>query len=171
MQNLEWTTKDKSTWPKGVWQNEPDKKQWLDESTGYPCLIVRNAIGALCGYVGVAQNHKCHGKDYRDIENDIEVHGSLTFADPCHPRDDPGMGICHLVDDGEDDNIWWFGFDCAHSFDFVPYGQRDVFRDFLNSVDSMCAPAPDASRGQYRDLAYVTAEVQSLAQQLKALEA
>lgn len=49
MQTISYTTKDKSTWGDGPWQHEPDKMQYEDPDTGLPCLIVRNAVGALCG--------------------------------------------------------------------------------------------------------------------------
>ena len=49
-------TKDKTNWPsRGPWDNEPDKAQWIDEASGYDCLIVRGGGGALCGYVGVPE--------------------------------------------------------------------------------------------------------------------
>ena len=81
MRTLEWRTKDKSAWGPGPWQEEPDKRQWQDEATGLPCLIVRNNGGALCGYVGVPKGHPDHGKDYDAV--DVDVHGGLTFADTC----------------------------------------------------------------------------------------
>ena len=58
MQTIEYKTVDKSNWERGEWDNEPDKKQWLDEATGLPCLIVRAPVtGSLCGYVGIAPEH------------------------------------------------------------------------------------------------------------------
>lgn len=43
MQCREYTTKDKSDWPRGEWDNEPDKVQFQDEATGLPCLIIEGA--------------------------------------------------------------------------------------------------------------------------------
>lgn len=65
MKTMQWVTRDKSEWGDGPWASEPDKMQWEDEATGYPCLIVRNRFGALCGYVGVAPNHPYFGKTDR----------------------------------------------------------------------------------------------------------
>jgi hypothetical protein len=42
METIEYRTQDKTQWGNGDWQNEPDKKQWQDTETGYPCLIVCN---------------------------------------------------------------------------------------------------------------------------------
>lgn len=91
MQNKQYTTINKSNWPRGSWDNEPDKKQWQDEATGMPCLIVRGPSGALCGYVGVVEGHPLFGKGYDDVripttddESDYpDVHGGLTFANFC----------------------------------------------------------------------------------------
>lgn len=52
----------KLAWGDGAWVDEPDKAQWQDETTGLPCLLVRNPGGALCGYVGVYPTHPYHGK-------------------------------------------------------------------------------------------------------------
>lgn len=61
METREYRTVDKSAWGPGPWQDEPDKRQWQDEATGLPCLIVRNPAGALCGYVGVSKEHPAFG--------------------------------------------------------------------------------------------------------------
>ena len=62
-----------------------------------------------------------------------------TRNGPCQP----GGHICHVVEDGEDDNVWWLGFDCSHSGDM--------------------APGWEHYSGTYRDMAYVTAAVEHLA--------
>jgi hypothetical protein len=196
MTTLEWRTVDKSTWPKGPWQDEPDKKQWRDAATGLPCLIVRGPVGALCGYVGVTADHPLHGKSYEDV--DVEVHGGLTYAEPCaphgredwerfrakrakaeaearrHPQGDAARflaanadcfddyeawvaqeqasAVCHLPAPGEPDSVFWFGFDCAHAFDRSPGIEAVIGRRIEDN--------------EYRDLAYVEAEVARLALQL-----
>src|ERR1700683_1388455 len=114
MKTLEYRTIDKTKWPRGPGDNEPDKKQWLDADTGLPWLIVRHPrLGHLCGYVGVPPSHPLHGKSWDDA-GDFAVHYGLTFSDKCQPHDNESMGICHPVEAGEEGNIWWFGFDAAH---------------------------------------------------------
>lgn len=139
---LEYRTVDKSDWGPGAWQDEPDKRQWEDPTTGLACLIVRGPGGALCGYVGVARGHPAHGLSYshwsygedgervpltpvQEAINDLEAHGGLTFAHGCGHGDNPATGICHIPGDGEPDSVWWFGFDCAHSGDLSPKYDRD----------------------------------------------
>lgn len=145
---------DKKSWGEGPWLNEPDKKQWMDEETKLPCLIVRGPVGALCGYVGVTKDHPYYGLDYLDIE-DIDVHGGLTFANRCNDNTDESTGICHKSDDPSD--VWWLGFDCAHAGDLCPS---------INAMrDSMNLPQPMAEA--YRDFEYVTAQVEWLASQIE----
>lgn len=151
MKTIEWNTIDKSGWPPGPWKSKPDKKQWLDEATGYPCLIKRNPLGALCGYVGIPFNHPRYHQDWHDFA--AYVHGGITFADHCQegPQEET---ICHIPDPNEPDNVWWLGFDCAHAGDKCP------------------APIGMGMflRGTYRDLSYVESECRSLAKQLKEME-
>jgi hypothetical protein len=65
MQTIEYRGHvNKEDFPAGPWMGEPDKKQWPDPATKLPCLIVRNAMGALCGYVGVTEGHPLYGKKY-----------------------------------------------------------------------------------------------------------
>jgi hypothetical protein len=151
MKTLEWKTTDRTNWPAGPWMDEPDKKQWLDEATGLPCLAVRNRQH-WCGYVGISKNHPLFEKEYSNIEQDLIVHGGLTFADHCAKTSDPSKHVCHLVESGEDDHVWWLGFDCAHSGDIS---------DFIRTYERI-AGYPEA----YRTLQYVENECRQLAQQL-----
>lgn len=171
MTTREYTTVDKSSWPRGEWDGEPDKIQWRDEATGLPCLIVRSPLGALCGYVGVTNAHAWHGKDYSDaigtcsddcsdgyhyghaIDSLIRVHGGLTFSDRCSPGEDESRGICHVPEPGEPDHVWWFGFDCGHHRDLVP-GVDAGYRSY---------------DGCYKNISYVRREVTLLAAQLMAV--
>jgi len=140
--NLELIRTD---WDPGPWDDEPDKVYWVDDDTDLDCLIVRNRLGALCGYVGVPPTHPWHGKDYDDVP--AEVHGGLTYADRCQPAENEAAGICHVPAAGRSEDVWWLGFDTAHACDRLPW-MGGVFGD-----------------GEYRDIAYVTAEVVSLAKQ------
>jgi len=143
MKTIEENLIDKSTWPDGPWKSEPDKRQWLDEETGFACLINRHpSSGHLCGYVGVPHNHPWFGRD--DV--DADVHGGLNYANKCAGH------ICHVVEPGEDDNIWWLGFDCAHSGDLSSLSRRGF--GFYGDV--------------YRTFEYVADECRSLAQQAEA---
>jgi len=115
-----------------------------------PCLIVRNRLGALCGYVGVEKDSKLYGKHYSDIDSDFGVHGGLTFSNKCDSTACESEGICHKPDAGESDDVWWLGFDCSHSGDLIPY------RGFIGE--------------SYRNVAYVKSQCASLAKQIKEAE-
>ena len=67
MKEISEQTKDKSGWPAGPWQSEPDKMQFPDPETKLPCLVVRGPFGALCGYVGIPPSHPLHGRSYSDV--------------------------------------------------------------------------------------------------------
>lgn len=123
----------KKSWPAGPWQEEPHRHLW--EVDGYECLIIRNHLGALCGYVGVQRWHPWFEKFYDNV--DASVHGGLTFAGFC-----TGI-ICHP---GRD-RVWWLGFDCAHYMDVAP---------------GMLAYSSSFASGEYRNIDYVRNEVLDL---------
>lgn len=162
---------DKSDWGEGPWQHEPDKVEWVDKTTGLHCLIWRNTHGSLCGYVGVDKNHPAFGLHY-DVSDydmdggtkwwrrhvthrvdykieDIYVHGGLTFA---------GLLTRDLV---IADGLHWFGFDCAHHMDYSPV---------LMAKEKALGDDAMTIGGVYRDINYVTKEVESLAKQLAAIK-
>lgn len=76
-------------------------------------------------------------------EAQIKVHGGLTYSN---------WGFDPIPRDGE----WWFGFDCAHLGDLVPYG------GLTYSNYGMA----DREGDIYRDESYVRAECEGLAEQL-----
>ena|SRR5713226_7350729 len=153
MKEKTWKFIDKSSWPDGPWKTEPDKIQWIDKKTGLDCLMVRNNLmGFWWGYVGVTKEHKHYMTGYNDINN-VNVHGDLTFAAKCQ-QEDKGHGICHIPENGRPNDIWWFGFDCAHHGDLYPQTLTLGFpKLFSNSA-------------KYRDMTYVKKEVRHLARQL-----
>jgi hypothetical protein len=155
MERIEYRdVKDKTAWPRGVWDTEPDKIQWQDEATSLPCLIVRGPHGSLCGYVGVAESHPL----YRKEGDDLDVHGGITFGSLCAEGADEAKGICHKPGAGEPDHVWWFGFDTAHAGDFCPKFDTNLG-----------APTGWGENVAYRDIAYVEGECRSLAKQLAAM--
>lgn len=153
MNPIEERHDDKSKWDRGEWDAEPDKIEWRDEATGLPCLIVRGPSGALCGCVAVSEGHAAFKKDYDDV--DVRVHGGLTYADHCA---EDGH-ICHVPQPGEPENVWWLGFDCAHSGDYCPGSSK--YRAG-SSADLFARKGWET----YRTVAYVRSQVTQLAHQL-----
>lgn len=156
MKTLEYRTIDKTTWGPGPWHTEPDKRQWQDLATGFPCLIRRHQRhGNLCGYVGLPPCHIGYGKHYDDdLFNNLECHGGLSFADRCQPGNETDE-ICHVPGLNESDDVWWIGFDCHHSGDIAP-GLRA----------RECGHGWEDTNDRYRTVAYVTRECERLAQHL-----
>ena len=205
---------DKSDWPRGEWDNEPDKVQWFNKRAKLPCMIVRGPLGSLCGYVGVMPRHMFHKVGYSSCPEDcgenycehspmtkLNVHGGLTFSNGCtpigvkewmehrsqlssaantaklYPRGDAARAIkewsgiinnyskwkgrmmarsiCHVVSNGEPDDVWWFGFDCCHAGDLAP---------------GMHFSERTRTSERYRNISYVTDECIKLANQLARLK-
>lgn len=122
------------------------------ERHGLTCVIHRNSNQAWCGYVGVDKNNKGYGKNYcfwseselglSDTEkfiNNIEVHGGITFADKAYWK--------------ENDDKWYFGFDCVHAGD-------------LSLLDFYFKEIPPSKDSAYRTKDYVISECDKLAEQL-----
>ncbi len=130
----------------GVWQDEPDKLFWVDEETKLDCLIVRGPLGALCGYVGVPENHPFYDDGDEDTF-DVDVHGGITFQGFCHGD------ICHPTEIASSEKVRWLRFDCAHCGDLVP-------GDYLWLNNEIFAG------DEYRDVSYVKKEAERLAKQL-----
>jgi len=177
MKTMQYDFVDKSTWGPGDWQNEHDKEQYADPDTGLPTLIVRNErIGQWCGYVGVEEGHPM----FESIDGDhhgtyLEVHGGIIFGDFC--IQDPSRkehGICHIVEPGENDRVFWLGFDCGHSYDIRP-GQEallksmspDLFEEQIKLREEMLKNM--GWEEEYRNTAYVKDECAKLAKQLAAM--
>lgn len=162
MKTKRYRTMDKSDWGPGAWQKEPDKLQWQDKATGLPCLIVRNRMGALCGYVGVAKGHPDYRKDYHSIRVNVHREG-LSFSGFCQSSPDESRGVCHVPDPGEPDHVWWLGFDCGLRHDLAP-----ALTAYFKRTAPELVGNPLSNGGTYRNLAYARKEVRSLAAQLKA---
>lgn len=139
----------KSEWGSGAWQDEPDRLEWRHAS-GLPCLILRSDLGALCGYVGVPPAHPLYMRDFALCE--LSAHGGINYSAHFRRRFFK-FGL------GEETDIWWFGFDCAHCNDLVPC-MRAVYailpRPFIRSEAGMT----------YRSIEYVRDEVERLAEQV-----
>lgn len=147
-EQIDTTPTDRTGWPAGPWDNEPDRHEWRDPGTGLACLARRGPLGAWCGYVAVPPGHLWHGRDYAHIS--VDVHGGPTYTDRCSPE----SGICHIPQEGEPADVWWVGFDCAHAYDIVP---RMLACDMQSAV---------WGKGTYRDLDYVRGECERLARQV-----
>lgn len=134
---------NRTDWPKGVWDSEPDRHDFIH--AGFSCFILRNSMGNWCGYVGVPKTHPAYGLNYDFV--DVNVHGGLTYADKC------GGAICHVPQPGMPDDVWWLGFDTAHSGDYTP--SMNKYRDGrLYDGES------------YKDMHYTINETKQLAEQL-----
>jgi len=114
---------------KPEWETEPN--EW----SGELCHARRNPTTLTwCGYVGIPAGHPWHGMDGDDIPAD--VHGGITWADRYLPWAEP-------------DGLYWIGFDCAHSYDFMPGIQQTAL----------------LADGTYKNLSFVQDQIRSLMEQ------
>lgn len=153
--DIELPEDKRAAWGDGPWADEPDRIEF--EAHGLPCLMQRVApSGAWCGYVAVSPGHPLHGAGYDSANTrDVFVHGGLTYASACRDT------ICHVPKQGEPDDVWWFGFDCAHCDDFMP-GLAALLK--LQRQDIFGGDAV------YRDANYVRDQCVDLALQLRAFK-
>ena len=124
------------------WEDEPDFQDGKTDY-GYPLVIRRGTMGALCGYVGVPPENPLAGLEEDDERvMDLDVHGGITFAHATITIRD------HVVPTG----YWWFGFDCAHAGDTIPD---------MPEMGLEC---------NYRNIQYVREQTVRLADQLRAIQ-
>lgn len=147
MQTTTFSNREQMPWSRGPWDQEPDKIQWIHN--GLDCLMVRGPAGAWCGYVGVPPSHPLFERSYQDVDG-IYVHGGLTFSDKCAEHGN----ICHTGEVASAE-VWWLGFDCAHTYDLTP-----AFKHIGISMPTAV----------YRNMEYVKYQVEGLANQLKEMQ-
>jgi hypothetical protein len=158
----------RSRWGAGPWVDEPDEAEWVDPETGYLCKALRHdELGHWCGYVGVPPSHSCYGEAYDKV--DVHVHAGLTFS--------TGSTAREAI---EADAPWWFGFDCAHAGDLMPFMDSAEIKALTAKLDAEVARFLDLmateatreiKRGRvYRTLDYVKGECTSLAAQLRNID-
>lgn len=155
----------------GPWDNEPDRIEFTSRVGGLPCLMRRTQMGAWCGYVAVTRDHPCYGKGMSDLQF-LEAHGGITYGHGCTGE------ICHVPKEGESDDVWWIGFDCAHAWDLIPWmvAQRKK-DDWPTSNDELSTVVLVSGyrlgsfipQEEYRDAEYVREQCEELAAQLEQL--
>lgn len=121
------------------WMQEPGYARFT--LNDFECAIIRHQeLGHLCGYVGLFRHHAMFEMPSEDFHA-VSVHGGITYAshfivnrETGTIRNSPG--------------IWWIGFDCAHSDDYLPYSLSP-------------------SSGEYRSFGFVFRELQALTARLR----
>ena len=103
---------------------EPDLALWRDSDTGLVCMIKRGHYGHLCGYVGVPNGHKLFGlsDEFEPILQGLRVHGAVTYSGQITTFGAfPAMlGFVDNELSFKNTDVWFIGFDAAHSTDLVP---------------------------------------------------
>ena len=154
---------------------------------GLRCVVVFTSMGHRCGYVGVDKTSPLFEKDYSDkfmnmadieaqpigkrgiipifcagldengfVSPDLyfNVHGSITFSGG-NPSDYPVQS-----------DLWWFGFDCAHSGDASDYDQAFSYGLISEERYAYIANPSYTLKGERRSKEYVESECKSLVDQI-----
>jgi hypothetical protein len=153
-------------------------KDWITRA-GLRAIVYRvESRGHLCGYVSVPDGHPLFGKGYGEEVPELQPALDSLMQMPVGTIQN--MGVCAMLGAlsgtmrPSADNVirvhggvtfagvhrcidapgaWWLGFDCAHSGD-APEGGDEY-----------------GLGGVYRDEVYVTAECESMAEQIAAIAA
>lgn len=142
-----------------------EKKRFVVESDfiheGLRCVVVFTCMGHRCGYIGVTKENLLYQKDYSDIDEDLEVHGGITYS---------GSDENYPVT--TNDKLWWFGFDTAHYMDGKDIDLALKY-ELLNEKTYGILKESDkyfGNDGVARSLEYCIDECKSLAEQLSEVE-
>lgn len=142
------------------WENEPDHIMFMSDA-GYVCEIKRHPSTLhLNGYIYIPFGHPDYGKDYNDL------YGRADGADcdsPAAPDVHGGWTYSHQGGDDDGAQFTVFGFDCGHAGDLSP--GRLVTLAGMKMLDD--EPLYNET---YRDIAYVTAQLENAARQFKERE-
>jgi hypothetical protein len=154
-----WTREEKvEALGPGPWIDEPDRLEF--RHAGFACLVRRvPSNGIFCGYVALPPGHPWHELDLEAVEPLVRVHGGATYLAPCSNE----LGVCHVPQPGESDDVRWLGFDAGHgSMDRIPIFEREISPGYRELRLS-----PLFANVTYRDLAFMRAEVERLAEQAR----
>lgn len=158
---------DRRGWPSGPWDAEPNLSAWTEPETGYACRAMRNfELGTWCGYVRLPPEHLLFGVAPNErlavppgwAEKRARLGDDVGVIDVFieGAKEDDGRLPLSLLLAAHGGVNWaqdgWIGFDCCHAGDIAPGLSAMTF--------------PDAV---YRSLAFVRAETDQLAWQLKEL--
>ena len=130
------------------------------EYKGLRCVVIFSMNGWRNGYVGVPKSNKYYGKDYCDVEQELnygDCHGGITYSSSEENSDYP-----------VESDLWWFGFDCAHLGDGkdldLAYEKFPEYREQILATKQVEDMFPIYEL--VRDLGYVEQNCISLANQL-----
>lgn len=148
----------------GPWADEPDKAQWVDETTGLDCLAVRAHHGAWCGYVGIPPGHPWYDANPYHLGYECEAGiPELNYGDRCRD-DDPEPAVCHVPAPGRPADVYWVGFDNAHAWDLAPNRDREI-RAITGEATTAYDNLLTSMSATYKTLDYVVDQCRRVAAQ------
>jgi len=124
--------------------------------------IIRRVPDMLhyCGYVGVLSAHPLYGIDYSSYSDEVNdllhPHGGVTWVG----HNPIGVDIADVPGSSSQikrlyENLWFIGFDCAHSGDLIPGMMTNKMLDIMGSFSLQ-------GTNVYRDYNYLSSQVTKL---------
>ncbi len=149
--SVEYNVIDRSSFPKGPWDKEPDIVRLWDERTWAPGLILRPSTGHLCGYIGFTENHPLYdigyNEAYKIAEGEGEVRNQVFGSELTFAGKYDHISPC----------IWWLGWDHAHAGDVVP-----SLLQFSSGRSNTWLHRDET----YKDIMYVKREIEDIVSRL-----
>jgi hypothetical protein len=87
---------------------------FIDRQDGMMWFVVLRGPYSLCAYIGIPANHPLAGHHYEALP--VRCHGGLTYAGNTIPA------LTRL-----DAKLFWYGWDYAHSGDYLTYYDEPGF--------------------------------------------
>jgi hypothetical protein len=167
---------------------------YVGVSRGHPLHCVDNeGVASLKVHGGITFAGGCDSptqRGYQEMLSDVPAHLKEAKSNPhgdsakwvkewlpaltsfaSYLEHHEGKAICHRVEPGQPDDVWWLGFDCAHAGDTIPATAFVPTPTGLTIFKAeMCHDVASDWENSYKDIQYVTAECARLAKQLAAIE-
>lgn len=122
---------------RGPWDEEPDEVRFVEEVTGYTCIIRRGWRGGLCGYVELPAGHPLVGHVRHNADFERKCRRRCANSWPIITRDDP-RSLVEVIDSLEVPGIvtfaeqwnrysWCIGFGHSHLWDGLPGSELGTY--------------------------------------------
>lgn len=127
---------------------------------GYSYVVLFMPRAYRCGYVGIPDSHKLARKSVDDLGY-LDCHGGVTYSEP-------------FLQNCDDDDTWWIGFDCAHCFDGYDietaeqyFGEEPDFKKILKIMGDYWRELNKNPDCKIHSIAYVKDECKKLIDQIE----
>lgn len=105
---------DKSKWPEGPWKYEEDYLKWIDQRTGFTCLITRDEkLGVLHLHVRLPHGHPMVNYDILEVVYTSTIENRAVSKFKSSPA-------------GESEDFCWLTIAMTSQNDYIPCAPRII---------------------------------------------